>query len=244
MTHIAESTNTRMLQLVAERLGPLKEEVVFLGGAVMPFLMTEPNVPITRFTKDVDFIFEPETREELYEFEDELRDLGFKKTLNAAVCQWVINNVRIDILPTDPEVVGFDNRWCAEAQQSAIRVNIGKGLIINVVSGHCFLGLKLCAFLRRGRGNYLNSYDIDDLMLIIGGRAKIEEEVTEQASPELKKFIIAELQNIYQKIHKAENGSPGKAWQTDKDNRPPRQLTVEALARIKNIIGKTLPEAN
>jgi hypothetical protein len=239
MKHIAESANTRMLQIVAEKLGPLKDEVVFLGGAVMPFLLTEPDVPITRFTKDVDIIFEPETREELYEFEDALRELGFKKTLNAAVCQWVIDNVRIDILPTDPAVIGFDNRWCAEAEQSAIRVGIGNGLSVNVVPGHCFLGLKLCAFLRRGRGNYLKSYDIDDLMLIIGGRAMIEKEVTEQASPELRKFIIAELTNI----HKAVNGSPGKAWQACKGDQPPRKLAAEALARIKNIIGKTATEA-
>ncbi|MBU4261451.1 MAG: hypothetical protein KKC76_06160 [Proteobacteria bacterium] len=240
MKHIAESTNTRMLQLVAEKLGPLKDEVVFLGGVVMPFLMTEPNVPITRFTKDVDIIFEPETREELYEFEDALRDLGFKKTVNAAVCQWVIDHVRIDILPTDPDVIGFDNRWCAEAEQSAIRVNIGKGLIINVVPGHCFLGLKLCAFLRRGKGNYLQSYDIDDLILVIGGRDKIEKEVLEQASPELRKFIIAELVNI----NKAVNGSPGRTWKACKGDQPPRQLAVSALSRIKNIIGETSPEAN
>ncbi len=237
MKDIAESTNTKMLQVVAEKLGPLRDEVVFLGGAVMPFLVTEPNVEVTRFTKDVDIIFEPETREELYEFEDELRDLGFKKTLNAAVCQWVVENVRIDILPTDPDVIGFDNRWCAEAQRSSIRKKIGPGLIINIVPGHCFLGLKLCAFLRRGRGNYLKSYDINDLMYVMGGRPKIAEEVTAQASPELKEFIVGELKNIY----KAVDDSAGKVLQAFKGNGQRKQMTAKAISRIEKIISNGSP---
>ena len=238
MKQNAEDTNTHMLQLVAEKLGPLKDEVVFLGGAVMPFLVTKPNAKVTRFTKDIDLIFEPETKEELYEFEDELRDLGFKKTLNGAVCQWVIENVRIDILPTDPDVIGFDNRWCAEAQQSSIRKNIGQGLIINMVPGHCFLGLKLCAFLRRGRGNYLKSYDINDLILVIDGRPKIEEEIMVQASPELKEFIVGGLKNICKVV----DDSSGEPLQSFKGSGPRNQVTVEALSRIKKIIRNGSPE--
>lgn len=232
MKRVAESKNTRMLQIVAEKLGPFKDEVVFLGGAVMPFLLTEPSIPITRFTKDIDIIFDPNTREELFEFEDELRELGFKKNYNAAVCQWVIDNVRIDVLPTDPGVIGFDNRWCEESEQSAIRVDIGNGIFINVVPGHCFLGLKLCAFLRRGRGNYIESYDIADLLLVIGGRDEIEQEVLIQASTELKEFIIGELKNI----HRAVNGSPGKMLQPFKSDRARRQVAQTALSRIENIL--------
>lgn len=221
MTHNAEITNTGMLQLVAEKLGPVKDKVVFLGGAVMPFLITDPNMPMTRAAKDVDIIFEPETQKELYEFEDELRDLGFKKTHNGLICQWMINNVYIEVFPTDPDVITsfVDNRWWIEAEQSAIKANIGNGLSINMVPGHCSLGLKLCAFMRRGKGNYLKSYDIDDLLLIIGGRAEIEHEVTVQASPALKKFIIEELKNIYKTV-----------------NEVPGQVRAETLSRVQRMI--------
>ncbi len=232
MEQTAESRNTWMLQFVAEQLGPLKDEVVFLGGAVIPFLLTAPHVPMTRFTKDIDIIFDPDTREALFAFEDELRDRGFKKCVNAAVCQWVVNNVYIDVLPSDPEVIGFDNRWCAEAEQHAIRVHIGNGMHINVVPGHCFLGLKLSAFLRRGKRNYVHSYDIADLLLVLGGRDEIEKEVQTQASPPLKKFIIGELKNI----HRAVNGSPGKTLQAFKGDRAHRKVIQTALERIENII--------
>lgn len=232
MQHNPEKYNTHMLQLVAEKLGPLKDDVVFLGGAVMPFLATEPNAKVTRFTKDVDLIFEPETKEELYEFEDELRDLCFKKTLNAAVCQWVIEDVRIDILPTDPEVIGFDNRWCAEAKSSSVRVNIGNGLNINIVAGHCFLGLKFCAFLRRGRGNYLKSYDINDILLVIGSRPQIEEEIKLLASPELKNFITEELNKMCATV----DNYPENETQSFKGTQPHNHVTVEALSRIERII--------
>jgi hypothetical protein len=234
--HNAENANIQMLRLVAERMGLLKDEVVFLGGAIMPFLVTKPTVRVTRFTKDVDFIIEPETKEELYEFEDELRELGFKKTFNGAVCQWVVENVGVDILPADPDILGFDNRWCAEAKRSSIRVNIGQGLIINMVSGHCFLGLKLCAFRRRGRGNYWKSYDIDDLILVIGGRPEIEEEVTVQASPELKAFIVGELKRMCKTV----DDFSGEVLQPFEGTGPRSQVTVEAILRIERIIRSDL----
>ncbi|PID86945.1 MAG: hypothetical protein CSB13_01860 [Chloroflexi bacterium] len=234
MTHKAELSNTRMLQLVAEKLGRLREKVVFLGGAVIPFLITEPDVPMTRFTKDIDIIFRYENREELYEFEDGLRDSGFKKKFNGAVCQWEVDGVHIDVFPTDPEVITrfIGNHWWAEAEQSAITADIGNGLIINIIPGHCFVGVKLCAFMMRGKRDYLMSYDINDIILIIAGRAEIEQEVLVRASPQLRKFIIGELKNIYSAV----KDNPASTLQTLNDDMFPKQLASKALARIQQMI--------
>jgi hypothetical protein len=45
-----------MLEIVAGRLGDLRDQVVFLGGAVTPLLVTDPGAAPARFTVDVDVI--------------------------------------------------------------------------------------------------------------------------------------------------------------------------------------------
>ena len=48
------SIHTAMIQQVAERLGPLRPKVVFLGGSATGFHITDKAEPEIRATKDVD----------------------------------------------------------------------------------------------------------------------------------------------------------------------------------------------
>ncbi len=43
---------------VAGRLGPMRGDVVFLGGAAAALLVTDPHAPRPRPTKDIDVIVE------------------------------------------------------------------------------------------------------------------------------------------------------------------------------------------
>lgn len=56
--------NIAMLELAARGLGPLTDDVVFLGGCATGLLITDPAVPPTRETKDVDVIVEISTRQD------------------------------------------------------------------------------------------------------------------------------------------------------------------------------------
>jgi hypothetical protein len=63
------------------RLGPLRERLVFLGGAVTEFFITRPGGPGPRQTKDVDVVIDVVN---LGEYSETLREqlvaLGFRKT--------------------------------------------------------------------------------------------------------------------------------------------------------------------
>ncbi len=52
------STNIEMLQIVAMGLGELKEEVVFVGGAVAELYADDPAASDIRPTKDVDCVID------------------------------------------------------------------------------------------------------------------------------------------------------------------------------------------
>jgi len=195
-----EQRNTEMLRVVANNLGPIREDVVFLGGTVLPFLLTRPAARMTRRSKDVDFIFDAASREEIYDFEDKLWDLGFVKTLNGAVCRWKINGINIDILPASREIIGFSNYWCYEAWNNPSSYGLEKGESIKIISAPAFLGVKFSAFYRRGHNNYLNSYDIADIFLLLGGRPELKSELLEKASGELSEFLAVEFKKLLNSV--------------------------------------------
>ncbi|MCX7411917.1 MAG: hypothetical protein NTW36_00530 [Planctomycetia bacterium] len=85
------SDNLAMLMRVVDRLGPLRERLVFLGGAVTELFITQPGGPGPRQTKDVDVVIDVVN---LGEYSETLRDqlvaLGLREDTRegAPVCRW------------------------------------------------------------------------------------------------------------------------------------------------------------
>jgi hypothetical protein len=74
----AADRNLELLRVVAEHLGPLRDRVVFVGGAAAGLLITDPGAPTPRPTKDVDIIVEVASLAEYNTaLRDQLLDLGF-----------------------------------------------------------------------------------------------------------------------------------------------------------------------
>lgn len=61
-----KAANLRMLSLVARQLGPLREEVIFLGGCTTALLITYSGAPDVRYTLDVDCIVDVLSRNEYH----------------------------------------------------------------------------------------------------------------------------------------------------------------------------------
>lgn len=73
--------NVVLLELVAQRLGDLRHEFVFVGGAVAGMLITDPAQPAIRPTEDVDLIVQVLARPDYYDVEERLRQQGFSQDL-------------------------------------------------------------------------------------------------------------------------------------------------------------------
>lgn len=78
------------LRYVAEHLGSLRDEVVFLGGMVTGLLVTDPGAPVARSTDDIDLIVEvASTVKYQTELRDRLLALGFRESAeDDVVCRW------------------------------------------------------------------------------------------------------------------------------------------------------------
>jgi len=176
---VKRDANVLMVERVAKALGPLRTQMVFLGGCATSFLLTDPAATAVRMTRDVDLIVDATSRTSYHRLERQLSRLGFRHDTSEAapLCRWLLDDLLVDVMPTDSALLGFSNRWYPEAIRSSIRRTLDNGLEIALISPPCFLATKLEAFQGRGRGDFAASHDIEDVVCVVDGRAEIVEEV-------------------------------------------------------------------
>lgn len=193
----SRSANLEMVVRVAKALGPLCERVAFLGGATTALLLTDPAAPDVRPTLNVDVIVRVAGRQEYYVLEDELRRSGFRNRIGEGepICRWHIENMIVDVMPTDPAILGFANRWYAEALQQAQTVQLAEDIQIRLVTAPYFLATKLEAFFGRGEGDFLGSHDLEDIITVVDGREELADEVLATSAP-LCEFIQQEFSGL------------------------------------------------
>lgn len=183
------------LKNVARRLEPLHTKTVFLGGAVVGLLVTDPGGAEVRPTKDVDVVVEVATYSEYASLEERLRGLGFlhDQEEGAPLCRWLVEGIKVDIMPPDPSVIGFSNPWYPEAIRTARPFELEPGIEIHLIGAPHFMATKMAAFASRGRGDYLRSADIEDVVIVVDGRPELRDEIAGSA-PGLRRFLAVESQ--------------------------------------------------
>lgn len=186
------------LEAAAAILGPLLDEVVFVGGATIHLWITEPGAPPVRATDDVDVVCEVATRAQYYRLGERLRERGLHEAAGEPVlCRWISVEPRLvlDVMPTDPDILGFSNPWYEEAISTAATIALDSGAEIRAATPALLIGTKLSAWKGRGRGDLLASLDVHDVLTLIDGRPKLAEEIR-LASPALCSYIQEELAEL------------------------------------------------
>lgn len=184
-----------MIRDVAEHLGDLCEQVVFLGGAITELLLTDAAAPDVRFTEDVDVVVSVSSYAEYARLEEALRVRGFTNARDV-ICRWNIKGVVVDVMPTNELILGFSNRWYAAAMEAAVKHLISPSLTIRLVTAPFFIATKLEAFghpSRAGHGDYILSRDMVDIITVVDGRPELVAEVGESGT-ELREFLSQTLQ--------------------------------------------------
>ena len=182
--------NIQMITTVARRLGNLREKVVFVGGCATGLFITDPAIPEVRVTKDVDVIIDITTRMEYSRLEADLRSKGFRNDISedAPLCRWLVNGIKVDVMPTQEDILGFSNHWYLPAIENANYVQLEKELAIKLVTPPYFLATKIEAVKGRGKGDYMASHDMEDIITVLDGRREIVDEI-KSSSDKLKTFL-------------------------------------------------------
>lgn len=192
-----QNPNVEALELAVDRLGPLVDDLVFLGGCAVGLLLTDAAAPPVRVTVDVDVIIEIASLPDYYRFAERLRERGFREddSEGAPICRWTAPPVTLDVMPTRGEILGFGNDWYSPAMESAEQFALPSGSVIRLVTAPHFLATKLAAFEARGGGDYMMSHDVEDVIAVIDGREEILEEVA-ASEAQLRSFLASTFERL------------------------------------------------
>ena len=103
--------NLELLLGVARAMGPLCEQVVFVGGCATGLLVDDAGLMDVRPTEDVDAIVEVASLGAYHLLAEQLMQRGFTQTMadNTPPFRWFWGRMQLDLVPLDEKVMGFAN---------------------------------------------------------------------------------------------------------------------------------------
>ena len=187
--------NVVLIETAAVALSALLDRIVFIGGCSVGLLITDEARPPIRATQDVDLIVEVGSKVEYYRLAEQLRSAGLVEDLDGVICRWRLGALRIDVMPTDEEILGFSNRWYPEAMRDSQIVALPSRREIRLISAPLLLATKIEAFYGRGRGDFGGSHDIEDIVNLIDGRQELANEIA-AAAPDVRNYLREEVDDL------------------------------------------------
>lgn len=189
--------NLAIVELVAQALGPLLDEMVLVGGCCVGMLITDPASPPVRTTIDVDLVAEIASMYAYYEdLSPRLRAQGFRESADADhMCRWRKGALVLDVMPSDATILGHStNAWYSEAVRTADSRTLPSQLTIRIVNAPLFLATKLEAFYGRGNGDYAH-HDMEDIINLVSGRPTLPDEVR-NAPDAVRLYLRSEFSDL------------------------------------------------
>jgi hypothetical protein len=173
--------------------------MVFTGGLVLPlYLARRPTLRI-RPTLDADAVVACASHRDWLGLQRELGRIGVVPLADdpeAPICRMrTAAGHLLDLLPTDPAVLGFANRWFDAGFTHAIPADLGKGLRIRIFPAPLYLAAKFEAFRGRGLDDPWTSHDLEDMLTLIACRPSLPAEV-EASEPCLRSYLGAAARAI------------------------------------------------
>ena len=189
--------NRERLGLVAEALGDLRSRVVFVGGAVLELYATDPAAPEPRPTLDVDCIVEVSTRLAYSKLEEDLRRKGFRndRSEGAPLCRWLLNEIKVDVMPLRRDILGFANEWYEEGFSHSHMVSLGAEVKVNLLDTPYFLATKLAALHNRGMADLRTSSDFEDIVYVLRNRESVLDEL-KAADGRVKQYLSSSFRGL------------------------------------------------
>lgn len=92
-----------------------------MGGATIALYINPATAMEVRPTDNVDVVMELATYGSYARLEVRLRETGFVNGQESkVVCRYKVKGITVDIMPTDPAVIRFSNRWYWEGFEKAV----------------------------------------------------------------------------------------------------------------------------
>ena len=222
-----------MLMAVARVLNQLPQPVVYTGGATISLYLDALSARDMRPTDDVDCVVEVTSQREYYRLSATLRDLGLSEDTSpgAPLCRWLCEGVKLDVMPVDPQVLGFGNRWYERGVADALDFSLPNGIEIKIFALAYLLASKIEAFGSRGRNQFYFSKDFEDIITLFNGCPNLIAEIA-ASEVEVRTFITAWVRTERKNLD-----AMAPAFLSNADRLAGRdKLLLETIAKVGEIL--------
>lgn len=226
--------NIIMLQTVANGLGELKDEMVFVGGAVAELYADNPAASEIRPTLDVDCVIEIRSRLQFAKMEENLRARGFKNDTSkgAPICRWIYKDIKVDVMPTDSDVLGFSNRWYEEGIEIKIQKTLPDGTEVFVFPPEYYLAAKFEAHNSRGGNDLRQSHDFEDIIYILDNCSDIVDNIS-VSNQSVKEYLKSECQKLLENPNITEGIESALPYGSGEESGDILGMTIREIAEIE-----------
>jgi predicted nucleotidyltransferase len=224
-----EASRDRILSVANALPGSVLSKAVFMGGSVLPLLMTdEDTITHPRPTKDVDAVMATSQYTEFATIEEQLRAAGFTSKAGVAntggtgppICRWTTPGGDIfDLTMAGDHVGGTGSKLDLHAIDTAIRMEGAEH--VRHVSAAGFLLLKTRAYMDRGART--ENRDLHDIAVLIACRETLLNEIA-SVPQDVRDAIVGEVGQLLKSAHLTERIRRGF-----KDRIPVAPHTVASL---------------
>ena len=125
-----------MLREVIRDLGDFHHRMVFTGGLVLPLYFERRLTLPVRPTRDADAVVACATYLAWSRLQADLGAIGTRPVADdpeAPICRMrTVGGYLLDLMPTDPGVLGFGNQWFGQGFEQAIEKGLGDGTTIRI----------------------------------------------------------------------------------------------------------------
>jgi predicted nucleotidyltransferase len=180
---------------VAEALGDLNAEVVYIGGAVISVYATDEGAELPRVTTDVDVCVQVSTLGDMEILRARLAEKNiYPDSKGTHLYRYTYNDILIDFIPFEATPFGPTNSYLKPGFEAAYQIPIGN-TEISVLPVAVFLATKWEAFNDRGNDPRL-SHDFEDIIYILDNNTDVVDAVkastptVQKALKSLSHFII------------------------------------------------------
>jgi len=117
--------NKQIIQRIANALGELNNEVIFVGGATVSLYINDEAAEDVRPTKDIDISVSVATINELENIREKLTSKGFLQSAELdVICRFKFEDILVDVMNTNPISWAPANYWFKKGFENMQEIQI------------------------------------------------------------------------------------------------------------------------
>ena len=174
---------------IAQALGGLNEQVVYVGGAVVSLYIDDPSAEDVRPTKDLDISLEIASLCALEALRASLLEKGFYQSLeDDVICRFRYEDIKVDVMGTEPVGWAPANRWFAQGFKHRTPFPLDD-LTIHILPLPYYRASKMEAFYDRGIKDPRTSHDFEDIIYLLNYTSDLKAQI-QVSEDEVKQYFI------------------------------------------------------